>query len=213
MLGHRGCRLGITCPEIYRMQARAIMEAACRLSKKDMNILPEIMIPLVSHINEFKTVRDLIVEEAEDVLQKSCVSLPYQIGTMIELPRAAMTADEIAQEADFFSFGTNDLTQTFFGLSRDDAGSFLNDYIKEGLLDVDPFISVDQSGLGQLLQVAIEKGRGVKENLHIGVCGEHGGDPESIFFFHKLGLDYVSCSPFRVPTALLATAQAVIQEQ
>ncbi|MEE2986276.1 MAG: pyruvate, phosphate dikinase, partial [Nitrospinota bacterium] len=177
MLGHRGCRLGITCPEIYRMQARAIMEAACRLSKKDMNILPEIMIPLVSHINEFTTVRDLIVEEAEDVLQKSCVSLPYQIGTMIELPRAAMTADEIAQEADFFSFGTNDLTQTFFGLSRDDAGSFLNDYIKEGLLDVDPFISVDQSGLGQLLQVAIEKGRGVKENLHIGVCGEHGGDP------------------------------------
>lgn len=213
MLGHRGCRLGITHPEVYRMQARAIMEAACKLAKKDCKIFPEIMIPLVGHVNEFKMMRDLVVEEVEDVRKKAGLSLKYKVGTMIELPRAAITADAIAAEADFFSFGTNDLTQTTFGLSRDDAASFLPFYLDKGLLQADPFVSVDQEGLGPLMQMAIEKGRSVRKDLHLGVCGEHGGDPESIEFFHKLGMDYVSCSPFRVPTALLSAAQAAIKIQ
>ncbi|MEE9258906.1 MAG: pyruvate, phosphate dikinase [Nitrospinaceae bacterium] len=213
MLGHRGCRLGITYPEIYRMQTRAIAEAACKLVKKGVKVLPEIMIPLVSHVNEFKLVRDLIVEEGDEIIKKSGVALKYKIGTMIELPRAAITADELAAEADFFSFGTNDLTQTVFGLSRDDSGSFLPFYLEKGLLNADPFVSVDQAGLGPLIQMAIEKGRAVRKDLHLGVCGEHGGDPESIEFFHRMGLNYVSCSPFRVPTALLAAAQAAIKHQ
>ncbi len=211
MLGHRGCRLGITFPEIYRMQVQAIMEAACKLAKKGKNPLPEIMIPLVGHVAEFCFVRDHIVEVAEQVKQKMGVELPYKIGTMIELPRAAITADEIAREADFFSFGTNDLTQTGFGLSRDDAGSFLPHYLDLGLLKEDPFVSLDQDGLGQLVRLAVEKGRSVRPDLHLGVCGEHGGDPASIGFFHQLGLHYVSCSPFRVPTAILAAAQAAIE--
>lgn len=211
MLGHRGCRLGITFPDIYRMQVKAIVEAACKLVKKEVKVFPEIMVPLVGHINEFKIVRELIVEAAEEVIQKTGVDLKYKIGTMIELPRAAMTADKIAMEADFFSFGTNDLTQTAFGLSRDDSGSFLNEYLDKGLLTRDPFVTVDQEGVGQLIAIAVEKGRKVKPNLHLGVCGEHGGDPASINFFNKLDLDYVSCSPYRVPTAILSAAQAVIR--
>ena len=212
MLGHRGCRLGITFPDIYRMQVRAIVEAACRQVKKGVKVFPEIMVPLVAHVNEFKIVRELIVEAAEDAIEKAGVDLNYKIGTMIELPRAAMTADEIAVEADFFSFGTNDLTQTAFGLSRDDSGSFLNEYLDKGLLNHDPFVSVDRDGVGHLIRIAVEKGKKVKPNIHLGVCGEHGGDPASINFFNTLGLDYVSCSPYRVPTAILAAAQAVIQE-
>ncbi|NIQ00774.1 MAG: pyruvate, phosphate dikinase, partial [Nitrospinaceae bacterium] len=211
MLGHRGCRLGITFPEIYRMQTRAIVDAACKLVKKGMKILPEIMIPLVGHVNEFKAVRDWIVEVAEEGIQKAGVKLDYKIGTMIELPRAALTADEIAAEADFFSFGTNDLTQTTFGLSRDDAGSFLPDYLERGIVTEDPFVSLDQSGVGRLVEVAVEKGKSVKDKLHLGICGEHGGDPPSIDFCHRVGLDYVSCSPFRVPAAILAAAQAAIR--
>ncbi|MZG29301.1 MAG: pyruvate, phosphate dikinase [Nitrospinae bacterium] len=212
MLGHRGCRLGITFPDIYIMQVRAIVEAACRQTKKGIKVFPEIMVPLVAHVNEFKVVKELIVEVAEDAIEKAGVDLDYKIGTMIELPRAAMTADEIAVEADFFSFGTNDLTQTAFGLSRDDAGSFLNQYLDKGLLTNDPFVSVDQEGVGQLVDSAVKKGKQVKPNIHLGVCGEHGGDPASINFFNTLDLDYVSCSPYRVPTAILAAAQAVIQE-
>jgi len=212
MLGHRGCRLGITFPEIYQMQVRAIVEAACKQVKKGVKVLPEIMVPLVGHVNEFKIVHELIVEVAEEVIQKAGVKLQYKIGTMIELPRAALTADELAVQADFFSFGTNDLTQTAFGLSRDDSGSFLNEYLDMDLLDKDPFVSVDREGVGQLIGIAVEKGKKVKPGLHIGVCGEHGGDPASIQFFNEIGLDYVSCSPYRVPTAILAAAQAVIQE-
>jgi pyruvate, orthophosphate dikinase len=212
MLGHRGCRLGITFPEIYKMQVRAILEAGCRLSKKGVKVYPEIMVPLVAHVNEFKIVREFIREVASEVLEKEGVDLKFKIGTMIELPRAALTADEIAREADFFSFGTNDLTQTGFGLSRDDSGSFLRQYVDQGLLNHDPFVSLDQEGLGQLIQIAVEKARKVKPHFHMGVCGEHGGDPASIGFFNRLGLDYVSCSPYRVPTAILATAQAVINK-
>ena len=212
MLGHRGCRLGITYPEIYKMQVRAILEAGCRLAKKGVKVYPEIMVPLVGHVNEFKIVREYILEVAAEVLKKEGVDLQYKIGTMIELPRAALTADEIAREADFFSFGTNDLTQTGFGLCRDDSASFLRQYVDQGLLKDDPFVTLDQDGVGQLIQVAVEKGRKAKPRIHMGVCGEHGGDPASIGFFNRLGLDYVSCSPYRVPTAILAAAQAAIKE-
>ncbi len=212
MLGHRGWRLGITFPEIYKMQARAILEAGCRLIKKGIKVYPEIMVPLVGHVNEFKIVREFILEVAAEVLKKEGVDLKFEIGTMIELPRAALTADEIACEADFFSFGTNDLTQTGFGLSRDDSGSFLRHYVDQGLLNHDPFVSLDQEGLGQLIQIAVKKARKTKPHFHMGVCGEHGGDPASIGFFNRLGLDYVSCSPYRVPTAILAAAQAVINK-
>jgi len=211
MLGLRGCRLGIVFPEIYEMQVRAIIEAACKLVKKGNKVLPEIMIPLINHVNEFKIVRQRIDEVAAEVLSKAGIKLDYKVGTMIELPRAAVTADEIAKEADFFSFGTNDLTQTTLGLSRDDAGVFLSHYLESGVLMEDPFVSVDQKGVGSLIAMAIEKGRAVNKKLHLGICGEHGGDPASIEFFNQLGLDYVSCSPFRVPTALLAAAQAAIQ--
>jgi pyruvate,orthophosphate dikinase len=200
-------------PEIYRMQVRAIIEAACKLVKKGGKVFPEIMIPLVGHVNEFKTVRDEIVAVAHEVIEKAGVNLPYKIGTMIELPRAAITADEIAVEADFFSFGTNDLTQTTFGLSRDDAGSFLADYLENGVLEKDPFVTIDQTGVGPLVKMAAQKGRAVNSDLHLGVCGEHGGDPASIEFFHTLGLDYVSCSPYRVPTAILSAAQASIKHR
>ena len=212
MLGHRGCRLGITYPEIYKMQVRAILEAGCRLAKKGVKVYPEIMVPLVGHVNEFKIVREYILEVAAEVLKKEGVDLQYKIGTMIELPRAALTADEIAREADFFSFGTNDLTQTGFGLCRDDSASFLRQYVDQGLLKDDPFVTLDQDGVGQLIQIAVEKGRKAKPRIHMGVCGEHGGDPASIGFFNRLRLDYVSCSPYRVPTAILAAAQAVIKE-
>ncbi len=210
MLGLRGCRLGIVYPSIYRMQVTAIMEAACKLAKKKIKVAPEIMIPLVSTLSEFHHVRGHVDEVARAVIERNGVKVNYKVGTMIELPRAALTADEIATEADFFSFGTNDLTQTTFGLSRDDAGSFLPDYLERDILAQDPFVSVDQGGVGLLVKMAIEKGRGVNEKLSVGICGEHGGDPASIEFFHKAGLDYVSCSPYRVPTALLACAQANI---
>ena len=211
MLGLRGCRLGIVFPDIYAMQVRAIIEAACKLVKKGVKVLPEIMVPLVNHVNEFKIVRERIDAVAEEVISKSGVKLDYKVGTMIELPRAAVTADEIAKEADFFSFGTNDLTQTTLGLSRDDAGVFLSYYLENGLLTEDPFVSIDQKGVGALVAMAIEKGRAANKKLHLGICGEHGGDPASIEFFNSLGLDYVSCSPYRVPTALLAAAQAAVQ--
>ena len=212
MLGHRGCRLGITYPEIYKMQVRAILEAGCRLAKKGVKVYPEIMVPLVGHVNEFKIVREYILEVAAEVLKKEGVDLQYKIGTMIELPRAALTADEITREADFFSFGTNDLTQTGFGLCRDDSASFLRQYVDQGLLKDDPFVTLDHDGVGQLIHIAVEKGRKAKPRIHMGVCGEHGGDPASIGFFNRLRLDYVSCSPYRVPTAILAAAQAVIKE-
>ena len=211
MLGLRGCRLGIVFPEIYEMQVRAIIEAACKLVKKGNKVLPEIMVPLVNHVNEFKFVRKRIDSIAEEIIRKADVKLDYKVGTMIELPRAAVTADEIALEADFFSFGTNDLTQTALGLSRDDAGVFLSHYLENGILTEDPFVSVDQKGVGTLVAMAIEKGRAANKKLHLGICGEHGGDPASIEFFHQLGLDYVSCSPYRVPTALLSAAQAAVE--
>ncbi len=213
MLGHRGCRLGITYPEIYEMQVRAIMEAACELSKKKVKVIPEIMIPLVGHVNELKMMRELTVKVAEEVQQRYKTKVSHTIGTMIELPRAAVTADEIATQADFYSFGTNDLTQTTFGLSRDDAGRFLPYYIEKGILENDPFITIDQKGIGFLMKMGVEKGRSIKKNMKMGICGEHGGEPKSVEFCHKIGLNYVSCSPYRVPIARLAAAQAALKEK
>lgn len=213
MLGHRGCRLGITYPEIYEMQVRAIMEAACELSKQKIKVIPEIMIPLVGHVSELKMMRELTVKIADEVKNNYKTKISYTVGTMIELPRAAITADEIATQADFFSFGTNDLTQTTFGLSRDDAGRFLPYYVEKGILDDDPFVTLDQNGTGLLMKIGVDKGRKVKKNLKMGICGEHGGDPKSIEFCHKIGLDYVSCSPYRIPIARLAAAQAVLKEK
>ncbi|QQR79477.1 MAG: pyruvate, phosphate dikinase [Deltaproteobacteria bacterium] len=213
MLGHRGCRLGITFPEIYQMQVRAIMEAACELAKdEDFKIIPEIMIPLVGHVNELKRMRDDTEQVCKQVIEEKKCSIEYLIGTMIELPRAALTADQIGKQADFFSFGTNDLTQTTFGFSRDDAGKFLPFYVDKGILPCDPFTSLDQDGVGALVKMGFEKGRSVKEKLKVGICGEHGGDPASIEFCHKTGLDYVSCSPYRVPIARLAAAQATLKQ-
>ncbi len=212
MLGHRGCRLGLTYPEITRMQARAIFEAALQVSKKGISVKPEVMIPLVGHVEELRRQKKIVIEEAERVLGKDGSGVEYLVGTMIEVPRAAVTADEIASEADFFSFGTNDLTQMGFGLSRDDAGKFLLYYIEHGILEKDPFVSIDAGGVGQLVEIGVKKGRGVKPKLKIGVCGEHGGDPSSIGFFHRVGLDYVSCSPYRVPIARLAAAQAQLEK-
>ncbi|MFH1868588.1 MAG: pyruvate, phosphate dikinase [Candidatus Omnitrophota bacterium] len=213
MLGHRGCRLGITFPEIYRMQVRAIMEAACELTKKGQKIIPEIMIPLVGHVNELIFTKKHAKEVAEEVIKKNNVKISYLIGTMIEVPRAAITADEIAKEAEFFSFGTNDLTQMGFGFSRDDIGKFLPDYIKCGILESDPFATLDQKGIGELVKIAVRKGRSARPGLKIGICGEHGGDPSSVEFCHKVGLDYVSCSPFRVPIARLAAAHAALKDK
>ncbi|MDP3048680.1 MAG: putative PEP-binding protein, partial [Thermodesulfovibrionales bacterium] len=213
MLGHRGCRLGITYPEIYAMQAQAIMEAACELAKQKIKVIPEIMIPLVGHVNELKMMRELVIKTADEVQKKYKIKVNYTVGTMIELPRAAITADEIAAYADFFSFGTNDLTQTTFGLSRDDAGRFLPFYVEKGILEDDPFITLDEGGTGLIMKIAIEKGRKVKKDLKMGICGEHGGDPRSVEFCHKIGLNYVSCSPYRVPIARLAGAQAALKEQ
>ncbi|MBI5212716.1 MAG: pyruvate, phosphate dikinase, partial [Nitrospirae bacterium] len=211
MLGHRGCRLGVTYPEIYEMQAQAIMEAACELVKGKVKVVPEIMIPLVGHVNELKNMREVVVSTAERVQKEYKVKVPYTVGTMIELPRACVTADEIAQIADFYSFGTNDLTQTVYGLSRDDAGRFLPFYIENRVLTEDPFITIDQNGVGAMMRMAVEKGRGVKKDLKMGICGEHGGEPKSVEFCHKIGLNYVSCSPFRVPIARFAAAQAALK--
>lgn len=210
MLGHRGCRLGITYPEIYEMQVYAIIEAACEVKKEGMDVLPEIMIPLVGDEKELSILREMTVNVADEVIANYNIELKYLVGTMIELPRASLTADEIAANADFFSFGTNDLTQTTFGLSRDDSGRFLPQYIEKGIYKEDPFVSIDQNGVGELVKIGVEKGRSVKGNLKTGICGEHGGDPASIDFCQKIGLDYVSCSPFRVPVARLAAAHAAL---
>jgi len=212
MLGHRGCRLGITFPEIYNMQVRAIMEAACELVKNEgFSIVPEIMIPLIATVKELQTLKQNAVAICEEVIASYGVKVEYLIGTMIELPRAALTADEIATEAEFFSFGTNDLTQTTFGLSRDDAGKFLPFYVDNNILPEDPFVSLDQTGVGKLVKMACQLGRDTRPKIKLGICGEHGGDPESVIFCHKIGLDYVSCSPFRVPIARLAAAHAVLK--
>jgi pyruvate,orthophosphate dikinase len=212
MLGHRGCRLGITFPEITRMQTRAILEAACRVKKEGIDVKPEIMIPLVSHVHELADQVKVVRDVAKKVFEAEGVTVDFLVGTMIELPRAAVTADEIAREAEFFSFGTNDLTQTTFGLSRDDAGKFLPDYVRREILPSDPFERLDQGGVGKLVKMGTELGRGTRPGLKVGICGEHGGDPSSVEFFHRTGLDYVSCSPFRIPIARLAAAQAALRK-
>jgi pyruvate,orthophosphate dikinase len=211
MLGHRGCRLGITYPEITEMQARAIIEAACDLKKEGVNVLPEIMIPLIGTKAELKDQKAVVVSTAEKVMEEKGVKVDYMVGTMIEIPRAALTADQVAEEAEFFSFGTNDLTQMSFGYSRDDAGSFLKEYMAKGILPDDPFQTLDQSGVGQLVEIGVTKGRQTKPDLKVGICGEHGGDPRSVVFCHKVGMNYVSCSPYRVPIARLAAAQAQLE--
>jgi pyruvate,orthophosphate dikinase len=213
MLGFRGCRLGVVFPEITEMQARAIIEAAVNVSKKGISVKPEIMIPLVGHVNEFKLQEDIVRRVAKEVMNEKGKKISYLVGTMIELPRAALTADEIATRAEFFSYGTNDLTQTTFGLSRDDAGKFLPIYVEKEILPSDPFEALDQSGVGQLVEIGTQKGRSVRKDLKVGICGEHGGEPSSVEFCHRTGLDYVSCSPFRVPIARLAAARAVINEK
>ena len=213
MMGHRGCRLAVTYPEIARMQTRAVMEAAIEVkAEKGYDVVPEIMIPLVGEKKELKFVKDIVVETAEKVKKEKNSDIKYHVGTMIEIPRAALLADEIAEEAEFFSFGTNDLTQMTFGFSRDDAGKFLDEYYKNKIYESDPFARLDQSGVGQLVQMAAEKGRKTRPDIKLGICGEHGGDPSSVEFCHKVGLTYVSCSPYRVPIARLAAAQAAIQK-
>jgi pyruvate,orthophosphate dikinase len=214
MMGHRGCRLAVTYPEIARMQTRAVMEAAIEVkNEKGYDIVPEIMIPLVGEKKELKNVKDVVVEVAEAVKAEKGSDIEYHIGTMIEIPRAALTANEIAEEAEFFSFGTNDLTQMTFGFSRDDAGKFLDSYYKAKIYESDPFARLDQNGVGQLVKMAAEKGRATRPNIKLGICGEHGGDPSSVEFCHKVGLNYVSCSPFRVPIARLAAAQAALNNK
>ena len=213
MMGHRGCRLAVTYPEIAKMQTKAVIRAAINVKKKHpkWNITPEIMIPLTGEVKELKYVKDVVVETADAEIKAAKVKMDYQVGTMIEIPRAALTADEIAKEAEFFSFGTNDLTQMTFGFSRDDAGKFLPSYYEKKIYEEDPFKTLDQKGVGQLIEMAARKGRSTRKDLHLGVCGETGGDPKSIEFYHNVGLDYVSCSPFRVPVARLAAAQAAIK--
>ncbi|HEX5368736.1 MAG TPA: pyruvate, phosphate dikinase [Dehalococcoidia bacterium] len=213
MLGHRGCRLGVTFPEIYETQVRAIMEAACNVARDGVKAIPEIMIPIVGIEEELKRMRKLTVETADKVIAEKGIAVEYTVGTMIELPRACIIADEIAQHADFFSFGTNDLTQTTFGISRDDSSHFMPAYIQKGVLEVDPFVKLDQEGVGGLMRVGIGKGRSVKSGLKVGICGEHGGEPTSVEFCHREGLDYVSCSPYRVPIARVAAAQAALRER
>ena len=213
MMGHRGCRLAVTYPEIAKMQTTAVIEAAINVKKEGIDVHPEIMIPLVGSVKELKYVKDIVVATAEEILAKSDTKVEYHVGTMIEIPRAALTADEIAQEAEFFSFGTNDLTQMTFGFSRDDATKFLGDYYGKKILEQDPFATIDQDGVGKLVAMAAELGRKTRPEIHLGICGEHGGDPKSIDFCHRVGLDYVSCSPFRVPVARLAAAQAAINNK
>jgi len=212
MLGHRGCRLGITYPEIYEMQVRSIITAALEVQKTGVDVRPEIMIPLISSRNEMIFFKELSHCVARELIDQSGQDLNYMVGTMIELPRAALRADHIAQEAEFFSFGTNDLTQTTLGLSRDDAGHFLPEYVSKGMYPRDPFVSLDIDGVGQLVEMAVQKGRKTRPDIKLGICGEHGGDPSSITFFESVGLDYVSCSPYRVPIARLAAAQASIAQ-
>ncbi len=213
MLGHRGCRLAITYPEITEMQARAIFEAACQMVREKKKVHPEVMVPLVGTVAEFRHQRAIIDRVAAEVMREFGVKVAYEVGTMIETPRACLVADGIAGTAEFFSFGTNDLTQTTFGFSRDDSGKFLPQYIEEGILQEDPFISIDEEGVGQLMTTAVRKGRSARKNLEVGICGEHGGDPQSVEFCHRIGLDYVSCSPYRVPVAKLAAAHAALKEK
>ena len=210
MLGHRGCRLGITYPEITEMQARAIFEAVVQVSKKGVKVIPEVMIPLIGSVAEFKNQKDIVEAVAKEVLGKAGLKVKYLIGTMIEIPRAALTADKVATEAEFFSFGTNDLTQTTMGLSRDDYSKFQKAYMDLKIFREDPFAVLDQEGVGQLIQLAVERGRAARPNLEVGICGEHGGEPSSVEFCYRTGMDYVSCSPYRVPIARLAAAQAAI---
>lgn len=212
MLGHRGCRLGITYPEITEMQVQAIMEAACELKKQNIDVKPEIMVPLVGKLEELKHQKAIIQKVAEETMKNYNVKVDYMIGTMIEVPRAALTADEIAKEAEFFSFGTNDLTQMTLGFSRDDISKFLPEYLKKGIYEKDPFAVLDQTGVGQLVKIAVEKGRSVRKDIKLGICGEHGGEPSSVEFCHHVGLNYVSCSPYRVPIARLAAAHAAIKD-
>ena len=215
MMGHRGCRLAVTYPEIAEMQTQAVIAAAINVNRQfpEFKIVPEIMIPLVGEAKELKFVKDIVVKTADALIAEAGVELEYHIGTMIEIPRAAVTADAIAQEAEFFSFGTNDLTQMTFGFSRDDAAKFLDAYYDAKIYEFDPFAKLDQVGVGALVKLAAEKGRSVRPNIKLGICGEHGGDPSSVEFCHKIGLNYVSCSPFRVPIARLAAAQAAIKEK
>jgi pyruvate,orthophosphate dikinase len=213
MLGHRGCRLGITYPEIYEMQCRAIFEAAAEVLMAGHPILPEVMLPLIATKAEFDTLKRLVDRVAQEVMDKTGAKIEYLVGTMIELPRAALIADKIAEGAQFFSFGTNDLTQTTYGLSRDDAGNFLVQYQDLGVLKYDPFVTIDQEGVGELIAIAVERGRKTRPDIKLGICGEHGGDPASVHFCNSVGLNYVSCSPYRVPIARLAAAQAALGER
>ena len=213
MLGFRGCRLGLVYPEISEMQARAVFEAAAEVQKQGIKVKPEIMIPLVGFKRELDLQVELVHRVAREVMAEQKVKLNYLVGTMIEVPRGALTADEIAQTAEFFSFGTNDLTQTCLGMSRDDSGSFLPPYTEMEIVKKNPFASIDQVGVGQLMKIAVEKGRSTRPDIKLGICGEHGGDPDSVKFCHRLGLTYVSCSPFRVPVARLAAAQAALEEE
>ena len=212
MLGHRGCRLGITYPEITEMQAQAIFEAALQCVRKGIKVIPEVMIPLVGDVKELEHQRKIVVEAAEKVFAKAGVSVDYLVGTMIEVPRGALTADKVAEAAEFFSFGTNDLTQTTFGFSRDDSGGFISDYREKNIFTEDPFAVLDAEGVGQLIKIAVEKGRRSRPGLEVGICGEHGGDPKSVEFCVHAGLDYVSASPYRVPIAKLAAAQAALAQ-
>ncbi|WP_083931410.1 pyruvate, phosphate dikinase [Caldicellulosiruptor sp. F32] len=213
MLGHRGCRLAVTYPEIAEMQTRAIIEAAINVKNEGIDVVPEIMVPLVGELKELKYIKDIIVKTAEKIMEEKGVKIEYKVGTMIEVPRAALTADEIAKEAEFFSFGTNDLTQMTFGFSRDDIGKFLDDYFEKKIFETDPFARLDEKGVGKLIKMAAELGRSTRLDIKLGICGEHGGDPSSIEFCHNAGLDYVSCSPFRVPIARLAAAQAQVKSK
>ena len=213
MLGHRGCRLGVTFPEIIEMQASAIFEAACQLVKEGDKVFPEIMVPLIGSVEELADQKEIIVRVAEDLIKKYDVKLDYTVGTMIEIPRAAITAEEVAKEAEFFSFGTNDLTQTTFGISRDDGAAFINHYITHGIWKDDPFMTVDRDGVGVLMKWAVEKGRSTRPDLKVGICGVHGGDPRSIYFCHEIGLNYVSCSAYQVPIARLAAAHITLKTE
>jgi pyruvate,orthophosphate dikinase len=214
MLGTRGVRLGILIPDLTKMQVRAIFEAACAVAAEGVDVHPEVMIPLISHVNELKVQQEALEQVAREVMEEQGIEVNYKFGTMIEIPRAALTADEIAEVAQFFSFGTNDLTQTTFGISRDDAESgFLMEYLQRHILEDNPFASIDANGVGKLMQIAVEAGRKSRPDLEIGICGEHGGDPKSIAICHELGLNYVSCSPFRVPIARLAAAHAALADE
>ena len=212
MMGHRGCRLDVTYPEIAEMQTRAVIEAAINVNKEGLNVVPEIMIPLVGEVKELKFVKEIVTKTADSIIKEAGVDMKYHVGTMIEIPRAALTADEIAKEAEFFSFGTNDLTQMTFGFSRDDAGKFLNSYYENKIYDFDPFARIDEKGVGKLVKMAVKAGKETRPDIHLGICGEHGGNPATVEFCHNVGLDYVSCSPFRVPIAKLAAAQAAIKK-